>query len=130
MAIEDDETGFVSTGRLPDPDTVTRLIDAAHETYRHDTGGRTSQVYPALAAVREDLFGICLVGTSGRVYAVGDCDHPFTIMSVSKPFVFALVAEALGIDACEDGGRQQHRPAVRLARRRSSGAATGAPTRW
>jgi glutaminase len=37
-----------------------------------------------------------VVGTNGNVYAVGDAEHEFTIMSVSKPFVFALVCEALG----------------------------------
>jgi glutaminase len=37
-----------------------------------------------------------VVGTSGNVYAVGDADYEFTIMSVSKPFIFALVCEALG----------------------------------
>jgi glutaminase len=42
------------------------------------------------------LFGICVVGTTGDAYAVGDADYEFTIMSVSKPFVFALVCEALG----------------------------------
>ena len=45
-----------------------------------------------------DLFGVCVVGTSGNVYAVGDAEHEFTIMSVSKPFVFALVCEAIGHD--------------------------------
>jgi glutaminase len=29
------------------------------------------------------------VGTSGNVCAVGDADYEFTIMSVSKPFLFA-----------------------------------------
>jgi glutaminase len=37
-----------------------------------------------------------VVGTSGNVYAVGDAEHEFSIMSVSKPFVFALVCQALG----------------------------------
>ena len=37
-----------------------------------------------------------MVGTSGNVYAVGDAEHEFSIMSVSKPFVFALVCQALG----------------------------------
>lgn len=43
-----------------------------------------------------ELFGVCIVGTAGDVYAAGDSDCEFTIMSVSKPFVFALVCEALG----------------------------------
>jgi glutaminase len=45
----------------------------------------------ALAAVPTDLFGVCVVETSGSVYAVGDTGYEFSIMSVSKPFVFALV---------------------------------------
>lgn len=38
---------------------------------------------------------ICVVGTGGNVHAVGDAEHEFTIMSVPKPFVFALVCQAL-----------------------------------
>ena len=60
--------------------------------------GENSKVYPALARVPSELFGICVVGTSGNVYAVGDAEYEFTIMSVSKPFVFALVCEALGVE--------------------------------
>ena len=41
----------------------------------------------------------------------------FTIMSVSKPFVFALVCQALGAGAgTRAARRQQHRAAVQLAR--------------
>jgi glutaminase len=55
-------------------------------------------VYPALAQVSPDLFGICVAGTNGRLFQAGDAEHEFTIMSVSKPFVFALVCERLGPD--------------------------------
>jgi glutaminase len=48
------------------------------------------------------LFGICVVGNSGNVYAAGNSDHEFTIMSVSKPFVFALVCEVLGPDVVRE----------------------------
>jgi glutaminase len=53
-------------------------------------------VYPALAKVPSDLFGVCIAGTNGRIYAAGDTDYDFTIMSISKPFVFALVCEVIG----------------------------------
>jgi glutaminase len=72
------------------------LVDEAYETYKSVTEGKNSEVYPALARVPSDLFGVCVVGTNGNVYAVGDAEHEFTIMSVSKPFVFALVCEAIG----------------------------------
>jgi glutaminase len=81
---------------LPAADVVTALVAEAHQRYTPNTDGENSQVYPALARVPSHLFGICVVGTSGTVSAVGDSDYGFTIMSVSKPFVFALVCEALG----------------------------------
>ena len=87
---------FVSTGHLPGPAEVQSLLAEAHARFKSNTEGETSQVYPALARVPSDLFGICVVGTSGRVYAVGDTNHEFTIMSVSKPFVFALVCQEVG----------------------------------
>jgi len=87
---------YVSTGRLPTPEQVRTLVAEAYERYKAHGEGQNSQVYPALARVSSELFGICVVGTSGNVYAVGDADYEFTIMSVSKPFVFALVCEALG----------------------------------
>src|SRR5262245_65799812 len=89
---------YVSTGHLPSPDQVKALVAEAHERYRSNTEGQNSQVYPALARVPSQLFGICLVGTSGNVYAVGDAEYEFSIMSVSKPFVFALVGEVLGTE--------------------------------
>ena len=87
---------FVSTGHLPPPERVRALVDEAHEGFKNVTEGKNSEVYPALARVPSDLFGICVVGTSGNVYAVGDAEHEFSIMSVSKPFVFALVCQAIG----------------------------------
>ena len=90
------EPPFVSTGRLPPAELVKQLVDAAHQEFKSNTDGKNSQVYPALAHVPSNLFGICVVGANGNVYAVGDSDHEFTIMSVSKPFVFALICEVLG----------------------------------
>ena len=43
-----------------------------------------------------------MVGTSGDVYAVGDADYEFSIMSVSKPFVFALVCQAVGAEEARE----------------------------
>jgi glutaminase len=93
---------YVSTGHLPADDDIQRLIDEAYQTFRSGTEGQNSQVYPALARVPSELFGICVVGATGHVYSAGDADHEFTIMSVSKPFVFALVAELLGTDLVRD----------------------------
>ena len=87
---------YVSTGCLPPSDVVTALVNDAHERFKSSTEGRNSDVYPSLAAVSPDLFGVCVVGVNGALHAAGDWDHDFTIMSVSKPFVFALICQTIG----------------------------------
>lgn len=86
----------VSTGHLPPRHRVSELVAQAHERYRTNVDGANSTVYPALADADPDLFGICLAQADGRLHLAGDVEAPFTIMSVAKPFVFALVCEAIG----------------------------------
>ncbi|HEY8521324.1 MAG TPA: glutaminase A [Gammaproteobacteria bacterium] len=93
---------YVSTGRLPPPEAVRAWVTAAYERYRSDRAGECSRVYPALGRVPADLFGICVADTEGALYAAGDAQRKFTIMSVSKPFVFALVCAAVGADEVRD----------------------------
>ena len=90
---------YVSTGHLPPEGRVNALVAEAHERFRANTDGEVSKVYPALACMEPGLFGICVAGTGGDLFSVGDAGHEFTMMSVSKPFVFALVCEALGVEA-------------------------------
>ncbi|HEY7693981.1 MAG TPA: glutaminase A [Gaiellaceae bacterium] len=92
------ESPFVSTGRLPADRLVQQLVLEAHERYRTNAEGELSEVYPALAWVPADRFGICVAGTGGAVYAAGDAETELTIMSVAKPFLYALVCEQLGRD--------------------------------
>ncbi len=96
--IEEAESLYVSTGHLPSPEMVKSLVAEAYELYRFNTDGSNSQVYPALAKVPSKLFGVCVVATNGNIYLAGDAEYPFSIMSVSKPFVFALVCQALGAE--------------------------------
>src|SRR5262245_56522521 len=93
---DDAGASYASTGHLPPPEQVRTLVAEAYERFKSNTEGENSQVYPALARVPSQLFGICVVGTDGTVYAAGDSHREFTIMSVSKPFLFALVCELLG----------------------------------
>jgi glutaminase len=87
---------FVSTGELPPDERVRQLVDEAYERFRGDAEGERSDVYPALAAVRADLFGVSVASVDGRLYEAGDARVEFALMSVAKPFVFALVCDALG----------------------------------
>jgi glutaminase len=89
------QSPYVSTGHLPELDVVRALLTEGYEKFKSNTEGQNSQVYPALARVPSNLFGICVVDTTGNVIAIGDSDFEFTIMSVSKPFVMALISEVL-----------------------------------
>jgi glutaminase len=93
---------YVSTGHLPTAAIVTELVTEAHARYKSNSDGENSQVYPALARVSRDLFGICVVGVSGNIHTAGDTDHEFSIMSVSKPFIFALVCQQIGAEQARD----------------------------
>jgi glutaminase len=96
------DSSFVSTGHLPTPETIAALVNEAHARFKSNTDGENSQVYPALARAPSGLFGVCVVGVSGNVYAAGDTDHEFSIMSVSKPFVFALVCQQMGAEQARE----------------------------
>jgi glutaminase len=89
---------FVSTGSLPPTDRVQELVDEAYARFRTERGGAVSTVYPALAAAAPEQFGVAMAEVTGAVHTAGDARTEFTIMSVAKPFVFALVCEALGAD--------------------------------
>jgi glutaminase len=78
------------------------VVEQAYHAFRDNRDGAVSDVYPALARVAPDSFGLCLVSTDGRLYDVGDARKPFTIMSVAKPFVFALVCQHRGVEAVRE----------------------------
>ena len=93
---------FVSTGTLPELDAVTELVEATHRLFASHSDGDVSDVYPVLGDVPPDQFGICVATVGGDLVATGDSDVAFPIMSVVKPFTFALACEALGPDAVRE----------------------------
>jgi glutaminase len=86
----------VSTGDLPDPGQVLESLHEAHERYRSEQSGSVADYIPVLAEAAPERFGISVVGVRGASFDVGDAETAFSIQSVSKPFVFALVCEAIG----------------------------------
>jgi glutaminase len=96
MHAADAQAPTVSTGKLPSAERVQTLVEQAYARFKANDEGQNAQHYPALASKPHDLFGICMASVNGQLYAAGDADAPFTIMSVAKPFVLALVCEALG----------------------------------
>src|SRR5712672_2147712 len=84
-----------------DPACSSPIVDYLNYLYNEFAGineGNVATYIPELAKADPKWFGICLVTTSGHVYEVGDSLQPFTIQSISKPFVYGL--------ALEDHGRQ------------------------
>jgi glutaminase len=88
----------VSTGHLPPAELVGRLVTEAHDRFSSNEEGKNADYIPALGKVPSELFGVCVVGTSGAISGAGDTEYEFSMQSVSKPFVFALVCQAVGED--------------------------------
>ena len=92
----------INDGHLPSPELVRDLVNAAYDRFKTNDDGTVADYIPALAAVPRDRFGICVVGTNGAIHGIGDTSSEFSIQSVSKPFVFALICQAIGEDAARD----------------------------
>jgi len=97
-ATPETRSGFVSTGTLPARQEVLALIETAYAQFRDERGGQVADYIPALAEANPAAFGICVANTRGDAFSLGDAELPFSIQSVSKPFAFALVCDALGAD--------------------------------
>ena len=81
-------------------------LAAVFENVRRRQGGEVATYIPALAKADPDWFGVSLMTVDGGSYHLGDSEQPFTIQSVSKPFVFGLALDEHGVDATlASGGR-------------------------
>ena len=92
-------TQRASTGDLPSRPRVAELMAQVHERYAGLTTGEVADYIPILAAADPAWFGLALVGVNGTTEVAGDAGIQFSIQSISKAFVFALVCEAIGHEA-------------------------------
>lgn len=86
----------VSTGELPGWGQVETLIAAAHRRYADHADGVVADYIPVLAEADPAWFGVAVAETAGAVHVTGDADVEFSVQSISKAFVYALVCEARG----------------------------------
>jgi glutaminase len=86
------------TASLP---PLQRFLTACHTDFASDHSGEVAHYIPELSKANPDHFGISLATLDGHVYEVGDTSEPFTIQSMSKPFVFALALDTLGAERVE-----------------------------
>lgn len=82
---------------VPGPDgPVADYLADLHFRVSRLSGGTVASYIPELAKADPNLCGIAIATTDGKIYAVGDADHAFTIQSVSKPFVYGYALGRYG----------------------------------
>lgn len=69
-----------------------------HRRFAPIREGAVASYIPELSHANPEWFGICIAAVDGRVYEVGDSQQPFTIQSISKPFVYGLALQDRGRD--------------------------------
>jgi len=84
----------VESGLVQSP--IGACVERLHDQYARLTDGELATYIPELAKADPEWFAICLATTDGHIYEVGDSDQPFTIQSISKPFVYGLALEDRG----------------------------------
>ena len=88
----------MNTEPKPCSSPVLDYLEQLHREFASVNEGHVATYIPELAKADPNWFGICLVTATGHIYEVGDSRQPFTIQSISKPFVYGL--------ALEDNGRR------------------------
>lgn len=92
----------VATGRLPRWAEVQQRTDESHARYRDHDDGVVADYIPVLAEADPAWFGVAVAGNDGLVHVAGDSEVRFSIQSISKAFVYALVRDALGHDLVKE----------------------------
>jgi glutaminase len=75
---------------------VARTLEKLHQRFATLGAGEVARYIPELASADPAWFGISLATADGHIYEVGDTRQPFTIQSISKPFVYGLALEDRG----------------------------------
>ncbi|MGC5264955.1 glutaminase A [Streptomyces cyaneofuscatus] len=79
-------------------DAVTDSLKRMRAEFGDLPGGPPADYIPQLGLADPDAFGLALVSMDGHRYSAGEAEVPFTLQSVSKPFIYALALSLLGLD--------------------------------
>lgn len=85
-----------STGAVPSGPRIDDLLERAHAHASTHHEGVVADYIPILAKADPEAFGVCVVDVDGGLHEVGETRTEFSIQSISKTFVYALLCEALG----------------------------------
>lgn len=86
------------TSRAETFDPIGRMLEDVRSEFVSDRRGHVADYIPQLSTADPDAFGVALVGVAGSVYEAGEARSPFTIQSISKPFVYALALSDVGVE--------------------------------
>lgn len=96
------ESDVVSTGDLPASTIIGKIMQATYDRYAGLSDGVVADYIPKLAEADPDWFGLTLASAKGRMFSSGDSKQGFSIQSISKAFLYALVREAIGHDEARE----------------------------
>lgn len=86
----------VSTGAVPPGQHIDSLLAQAYEHAARHHEGAVADYIPILATADPEAFGLCIADVEGGLHELGDTRTPFSIQSISKAFVYALLCDTLG----------------------------------
>ena len=100
--MRDDELDITDVGQrahpgpVPGDTQIDATLDAAYRRALTHGEGVVADYIPILGAADPDAFGACVADIDGGLHEAGDTRSPFSIQSISKAFVYALVCEGIG----------------------------------
>ncbi|HYC57516.1 MAG TPA: glutaminase A [Candidatus Binatia bacterium] len=77
---------------------LATYLEELHRRHAGCADGEVASYIPELARANPGHFGIALATIDGQVYEAGDSRVPFSIQSISKPFVYALALHDEGLE--------------------------------
>jgi glutaminase len=72
------------------------LVDGVYQKNLANTDGKVAQYIPELANADPNPFGIAIATVGEDIITAGDVDIPFSIQSISKPFIYGMALECWG----------------------------------
>ncbi|MBG6122630.1 glutaminase [Corynebacterium aquatimens] len=76
---------------------ISSYLSAILDEVRDNDSGAVADYIGALKSADPDKLGLALCTRSGHLYAVGDTSYEFSIQSISKPFIYALALDEVGV---------------------------------
>lgn len=86
----------VSTGAVPAGHHIDGLLARAFDHAALHREGAVADYIPILAKADPEAFGLCIADVEGGLHELGDTGAAFSIQSISKVFVYALLCDAYG----------------------------------